>query len=60
MLNKLFIGFGTALLLFYSATALFGWEYFAPTRETRQAAEARHRTGTMPRSFWFFGSRGGK
>ncbi|MGE3807808.1 MAG: hypothetical protein AB7K24_24355 [Gemmataceae bacterium] len=60
MFNTIFKYTGITLLLLYSVTGLFGWEFFEPSRESHEAAEQRHKTGATPRSFWFFGSRGGK
>ena len=53
------LAFGTALLAFYAATGLMGWEVGAPGRESAQAAAARHASGGS-RSVWISSYRGGK
>ena len=60
MFNNIFKYGGIALVMLYGTTALFGWEFLQPERESVHAAELRHKSGGTPRSFWFFGSRGGK
>ena len=59
MLNKIYLVFGTALLTFYGATGLMGWEIGSPGRESAEAAKARHTAGGY-RSVWISSYRGGK
>jgi hypothetical protein len=58
--KKVYLFFGTGVLLFYSVSAFNGWEIGTPKREVLPADARRSPGGYRSFHFWHSGYQGGK
>lgn len=59
MLNRLYLGFGIAVVALYFVTAIFGWEFGSATQHTLPQ-DVRQSGSVRSFNFWHDGYQGGK